>query len=194
MDVRVVVPLGAGLLEDRRNALREIAMDQTAVLEKYGVNNPLVSLSQLANTRARLVELAGFTSAEEFYHRITPDQEKQLQEQAAQQPPPVDPAQMALAQAEMLKAQTAAKQAETNAALKDRELAIREQEIVLADDRERDKQAADIAVRLIDIETRNQTTIDRAAFQQQTALIRSSLDAVTRLKVAELQRTKPDAE
>jgi hypothetical protein len=188
MDVRVVVPLGAGLVEDRRNALREIAADQTMILEKYGVTNPLVSLRQLRATRARLVELAGFTSSEEFYNVITPEQEQQLQQAAQNAPPPVDPAQMALAQAEVLKAQTADKRADAEIAQKQQELALREHEIELTDDRERDQQAAAIAVQLADIEARSKTAIDREAFKQQTALIRASMDAVTRRSIAVIQK------
>lgn len=187
MDVRVVVPLGAGLVEDRRNALREIAADQTMILEKYGVTNPLVSLRQLRNTRGRLVELAGFTSAEEFYNPITPEQEQQLKEAAQNAPPPVDPAQMALAQAEMLKAQTAAQKAEAEISVKERELALREREIALTDDRARDEQAAKQVVRLKELELKYQATIDRAKLQAEVTLERARLDAETRKAVATIQ-------
>jgi hypothetical protein len=188
MDVRVVVPLGAGLVEDRRAALREIAADQTMILEKYGVNNPLVSLRQARNTRARLVELAGFTSAEEFYLPITPQQEQALQQQAAANPPPQgDPAQMALAQAEVLKAQTQAEQAKADTMLRQQELALKERQMVLDDERAKEQAAANLAIQVAEIEARYATQIDRAKLNHDTAILRSAIDAQTRTKVATIQ-------
>lgn len=194
MDVRVNVALGAGLPEDRLNALKEIAADQSAIYEKYGPGNPLVSLSNLRSTRARIVELAGFPSADEFYEPITPEQDAQAK-QAALQPPGPDPATAALAQAEAQKNAIQQAKNEGELAVAQQKLAMEHEEMLLTDDRERDTAAADVAVRLAEIEAKHQTSIDRERFKGEVALQRQQMStdaqvAIETVKAKEATKAK----
>jgi hypothetical protein len=84
---------------------------QEEIIGKYGVNNPLVTVTQYRKTLGRMIEMAGFKDTSAFINEITPEVEQQIAEAASQ--PPSDPtaeatkiyAQVEQAKAE-LKAQT----------------------------------------------------------------------------------------
>lgn len=183
MDVTVNVALGAGLPEDRIQVLKEIAMDQTSIMQQLGPSNPLVSLAQLRNTRAKVVELSGYPDPTQFYKEVRPEDEQQL----AQKPAAPDPNAI-LAQAEMIKAQSQAERTKTELALKDRELSLKEREARATDDRERDHQAAEVVLRLKELELKYHQSLDRAEVQAEVQLARAQLDADTRKAVAEIQQ------
>ena len=81
MDVVVNVGLGHGNVEERLAALREMIGFQREVLTTMGPNNPLVSLGQLSNTAAKLIELSGWKDTAQFISKLPADY----------QPPPPEP-------------------------------------------------------------------------------------------------------
>lgn len=177
MDVRVNVALGAGLPEDRINALKQIVADQTAIVTELGPDNPLVTPMQLRAARAKIVELSGFPSADEFYQRITPAIEQQIKTDAANAQPPIDPAIAAQQQIEASKLQLATAKQEADLQFRQQELALKETEMRLVDDRERDKAAATVATALAEIEAKYAAHIDREKFKAQQDAERAALDA-----------------
>lgn len=73
MDVIVNVALGAGSHDDRLAALREIAAKQEQILATQGITNPLATPAQYRYTLAKMVELAGFRDASQFFQRLPPN-------------------------------------------------------------------------------------------------------------------------
>lgn len=173
MDVRVNVGLGGGLPQERVEMLTLVAAKQEQIMQLLGADNPLVSLSQLRNTYARILELQGFRDVESFFKPVDPNWKP------PQQQPQPDP-NMVIAQAEVAKAQAevAKKQADIAAkgeelklemaakqqelALKARELDLREQEMVLADARAREQMIAEIDLKARELEMKYQGQVDEA--------------------------------
>ena len=85
-DMSINVGLGNGQVDQKLSALAQIAQKQEMLLNQGGMNNPLVSLSQYRNTLAKIVELAGFKDASQFF--LDPAQQPQQQPQQPQQPSP----------------------------------------------------------------------------------------------------------
>lgn len=83
MDVVVNVGLGHGTIDDRIAALREVLAFQKEVLQTMGPANPLVTLGQLSNTVAKLVELSGWKDTGQFFNKLPADYQPE--------PPPPQP-------------------------------------------------------------------------------------------------------
>ena len=103
-----------------------------------GLQNPLVSMQQYANTIARMVEMAGFKDPQAFINTQVPPMP---QIQPEQQKP--DPAEI-LAQAEAMKAQNLGQKAIIDAET-DR------MKIIMEDDRERDIKEAEIRLKAAEL-------------------------------------------
>jgi hypothetical protein len=109
--VTINVGLGNGNRQEQIAMLQMIMAKQEEIIGKYGVNNPLVTVTQYRKTLGRMIEMAGFKDTSAFINEITPEVEQQIAEAASQ--PPTDPtaeatkiyAQVEQAKAE-LKAQT----------------------------------------------------------------------------------------
>jgi hypothetical protein len=154
MDVVCNVALGRGTDNDRMQFLSAVAQKQESIFATMGPQNQLVGMQQYRATLAKMVELAGFKDASQFF--TDPSQVPPATPPA----PPPDPAQI-LAQVE---AQKISAQIATDAA----KLELEREKAKSHDDRERDKLEADIALRARDIELKYQSTVDTA---QITALI-----------------------
>jgi hypothetical protein len=188
MDVIVNVALGNGLPEDRLQYLLLISQKQETILQQLGLMNPLVTLTQYRNTLARMVELVGFKNADEFYQPITPEIEQQFQQQMAQaQEGQTDPQAEALVKIEEMKAQVAMKKAESDAMIAMQRLQLDREKMMLEDDRKRDQTAADIAVRISDIQARTGVQITQAEINAMIAQSRAMIDAEARRDVADIQ-------
>lgn len=137
MNLRSRIGLGTGQKEQRIAALQQVLVDQQQIWQAYGPNNPIVTISQMYNTRADLLELAGVHSTTRYYTPMNPQKEAQWQQQqaaiAAQQPQqPPDP----YLAAEGIKAQVKAAENEQKHM---REIA----KGIAKDDLDRDKMAQD---------------------------------------------------
>lgn len=186
MDVVVNVALGSGTTDEKLSILGGIAEKQEAILKDLGpVMNPLVSLTKYRNTLARISELAGFKNPDEFFNPITEEKEQELAQQSQQQEPPADPTAQAYAEAEATKSQVQAQKNQTDAALKQEELAFKREDAALKDDRERDSQAAEYAIKLRELEMKYKTEIDKAKLAADTEERRAQLDADMKERVAE---------
>jgi len=179
MDVSVNVGLGNGLIEDRITTLAAIAEKQEMVLQSLGPANPLVSLRQYRNTLARMVELAGYKNAQDFFKEITPEMEAQMDAAAANAPkqPQGDPAAMALAEVEKQKVQIQAMKAAADIEAQQQANQLKAREIELADDRERDRHAADIAMQLRQQEMEHEHAMAKAEVQARVDIERARIDA-----------------
>jgi len=73
MDVAINVALGAGTHEDKINYLTAIAAKQEQIIQTLGANNPLVTPQQYRYTLGKMVEMAGFRDASQFFTVLPPD-------------------------------------------------------------------------------------------------------------------------
>jgi hypothetical protein len=156
LGVKVNVALGAGLAEQKIAVLAATAEKMEKIFEFMGLDNPLVSLVEYRNTLAQMVELAGHPDSENYWKVITPEQLQAIAQAKAQQPPPPSPEQIiAQAQIEIEKMK-----AEKDIAIKEAELELKRQSEMLKDDRERDKNAADIILKKMEIEAKYAVQIE----------------------------------
>lgn len=113
-NVTINVGLGNGNRQEQIATLQMILAKQEQIIGQYGINNPLISLSQYQKTLSRMVEMAGFKDTSSFLNVITPEVEMQLMQQASQQQPdPNTQAAQMLADVEKAKAEL---KAQTDAA------------------------------------------------------------------------------
>jgi hypothetical protein len=161
MDMTVNVALGSGLVEQKIAVLFAHAAKQEQILATMGMDNPLVTLSMYRNTLAKIAELQGYKDTAQFYKPVN-DQEvaaKMAQQSQQQAPSPEMVIAQAQIQIEQMKAerQLAIEQAkmERDLAIKQAELELRREEMLLEDDRQRDKQAADIQLKIKELELKH---------------------------------------
>jgi len=161
MDVVCNVALGRGTDNDRMQFLGAVAQKQEQIFATMGPQNQLVGMQQYRTTLAKMVELAGFKDASQFFTdpaKVPP---------ATPPAPPPDPAQiLAQVEAEKIKAQIATDSAK---------LQLEREKAASHDDRERDKLEADIALRAREIELKYQSTVDTA---QITALMERDREVI----------------
>jgi hypothetical protein len=176
-NVIINVALGAGLMEDKIALYQNIAAKQEQVIGMVGIT-PFCGLSHYRHTLARMVEMAGERHAEAFFGDITPEIEQQIaqQMQTAKQGAGSSDAAL-LGQIEQMKNETAQKKAELDAQLRLREMALREKEVEIADDRERDSQAAHFVLEMQKLQTMTSGKLDIADLKAQVDLYRAQLGA-----------------
>jgi hypothetical protein len=85
MDVAVNVTLGSGFKEEKIATLLSISEKQEAILSSYGPSNPITTVSQYANTLARMIKLQGLQDTHSFVNDVPKDW------QPPQTPPPPSP-------------------------------------------------------------------------------------------------------
>jgi hypothetical protein len=178
-ELDTVVTLHSGTTEERMTLLSAIADKQEQLLQ---LGSPLIGPAEMRNTYARLLELAGYKNADEFFRPWGEEQEQQQQEQAQQQQPQ-DPAAI-LAQAELQKAQM--------------EQQIGQQKLELEwwkakqqDDRERDRMAREFALKELEIQLKHSATVDTEQLYAQVEYDRAQMSAD--LKREELQQQAQQA-
>ena len=133
MDVVVNVGLGTGSIEQKVQTLMAVLAQQKEILQTLGPNNPIVSIKQMRNTIAQILELQGVKDATRYFNEITPEIEQQMAQ--PQQPAP-DPTQI-LAQVE-------AEKIKKDIEIADKKMAVEIATQKAADDRERDKLETDV--------------------------------------------------
>lgn len=107
-DVSIHVGLGTGSHEQQLAMLQMILQKQEQIFMQYGAANPLVAVSQYRETLAKMIEAAGFKSADAFFKTITPEQDAQLAQPQQQQPDPNLQSAQIIAQIEREKTQAKA--------------------------------------------------------------------------------------
>lgn len=93
LDVKINLALGAGGTEEKLQLLGMITAHQKQLLDE---GSPLVDQPRYRAGLARMVELAGFPNADEFYKPWGEAEEQQYRQAMSQQQPPPNPAMMAM--------------------------------------------------------------------------------------------------
>lgn len=164
MDVKVNVGLGTNQREERMAMLQAVKMDQDAILQTYGPQNPFVTLTQARNVRADLMEMSGLHDATRYYQPMTPEIEQQVMQSMAAQSQGQqggDP-NAAFLQAEQMKAQQRAQSDQMKYTLE-------AQKVAMQDDRERDKMAQDRVMEAIKLLGEYGLKVDQQAIQAEQA-------------------------
>jgi hypothetical protein len=167
LDVIVNVALGTSLPEQRLGALAQTAESQKEILQLIGPDNPLVSVGQLRETFARMLELSGFRDVSAFFKPVDPNW---TPPPPAGPPPPTPEQVIAQAQLQMERMKTERELAMKEAELRQKEMAAqRDYELEVR------KMANDFTLRRyqIDAQFRAQFTegeLERDAAQQADAI------------------------
>ena len=174
MDVSVNIGLGNGDVNERLQALTMISQMQKAIVDQYGLDNPLVTPQMYSRTLQKMVELSGFKDASQYFQMIPADF------QVPQQPPQPTPEEvLAKVQAESIQADIQKKAAE---------LELKRQQMMRDDDFRRDQMAQDYLLKKYELELKYGTQInnaelmaaqnmDREAMRSQTAVMQSAMQA-----------------
>ena len=174
MDVSVNIGLGGGDVNDRLQTLTMISQMQKAIVDQYGLANPLVTPQMYSRTLQKMVELSGFKDASQYFNQIPADF------QIPQEPPKPTPEEvLAQVQAESIQADIQKKAAE---------LELKRQQMMRDDDYRRDQMAQDYLLKKYELELKYGTQIsnaelmaaqnlDREAMRSQTAMVQSAMQA-----------------
>ena len=148
MDCVVNVGLGAGMTDERLGVLGQVLMQQKEIIEKLGMQNPLVGLGQYRNTLAKMLEVSGYADSNQFFKPLPLDYEPP----PPQEPPKPSPEEMLL-QAQMTDIQVRAQIEEQKIQL----AAVKQQQL---DERESARIAGDLAIREFQAEEKFQNDVD----------------------------------
>lgn len=173
MDVEVNVALSATSTDERMQMLMQVSAKQQELLTALGPSNPLVTLAQYRNTLAKLIEMAGFRDASQFFNEIPADFQM-----PAPQPKQTPEEILAQVQAQSIQADIEKKAAE---------LQLKREEMLRADDRERDKTEADTYLRAAEISAKYGTQVDIAHIEALMARDREALKQQAALAQAAMQ-------
>ena len=133
MDVVVNVGLGTGSIEQKVQTLMAVLAQQKEIWQTMGPNNPIVTIKQIRNTIAQILELQGVKDATRYFGEITPEIEQQMAQ--PQQPAP---------DATQILAQVEADKIKKDIEIADKKMAVEIATQKAADDRERDKLETDV--------------------------------------------------
>lgn len=86
MDATINTGLGSGTKTQDMAMLQAIAAKQEQILLQLGPGNPLCDLSQYRNTLAKMVEIGGLRSAEQYFKDVTPEAIQQMAASRAEDP------------------------------------------------------------------------------------------------------------
>jgi hypothetical protein len=148
--------------------LNQALQMQMSLFQNYGPQNGLVSMTNIRNTLADLLAVAGVRNTDRYFAPMTPEIEAQMQQAQAQaqaqQGPPPDP-NAAFLQAEQMKAQT---KMQADMA----KLQLDAQKAAADDDLKRDKMAQDLLVDAAKIYGQYGTAVDVAKVQAEQDKVR----------------------
>jgi hypothetical protein len=157
MDVSVNVGLGRGTDEQKMGFLGQIVQKQEQILATLGPGNPLVDLRQLRSTYAEMLRLAGYKDASRFFREIDQAAMQQMAQASQQRQPPMDP--------NMMLAQVEAQKAQIDMQIAREKMQLEWLKAQQADDRERDRTEADIALRAAEMQAKYGAQVDMAAIK-----------------------------
>lgn len=188
MDVDIAVPLSNASLEQRLMLLQTIAQKQEQAIQIGGPDNPISGLKEYTNTLLEITKLGGITDP--YRHFKDPDDPAS---QPAPQPPKPSPEEI-LAQAELMRTQA-------NTQNEARELELKIWEAMQKDDRERDKQMAEMMLKAAELKQKgaqvdeqaikNQIEAQREGHQYALGLLQQLNQARAQEQQAQAQRQAP---
>jgi hypothetical protein len=164
MDTRVNVALGTGSKSEKIMSLQALALKQE---EHIQMGSPLASFVELRNTYGKITDLIGYRDTDTFWRpwdAQAQQQYDQAQAEAAQNAPP-EPA-VLIAQTEELRVQLQAMEVQQKNALEERKAQMQ-------DNRERDKQARDFALKEYELELKYGQDINDRELQQKVQTAKS---------------------
>ena len=173
-DVTVGPAIGSGSPAEKLALLERIAAKQS---ELQQMGSPLVTTVEVRNTLRRYIEMAGWRDNGEFFRPWGPEQEAELQQRMAQQPPPPNLEEQ-LIQVEMAKV-------EARSAMDRAKIELDRWRAMIDDDRERDRTAREMALREREIEAKHAVDIRDAELSAQVARDRAAMDADVKLLTAQ---------
>ena len=184
-DMMVNVGIGTGREAEKSAVLRETLQMQMSVWQQYGPTNGLVTMTNVRNTLADLLNSVGLRNTDRYYLPVTMESEQQLiqqkQQEAAQQQmlaqgqQQTDPNQAFMA-TEQMKAQTRAQvdmaklQLDAQKSASDNE--FRMHELAMKDDLQRDEMVQDLAVKVAEILGKYETAVDTTAIKAEQEKVR----------------------
>ena len=174
MDVTVNIALGNGDVNEKIATLTSIAAKQEAILNQYGLTNPVVSAQQYVRTLRKIVELSGMKDASAYFSDI-PDDWQPPEEEDKPTPEQV----LAQVQAESIKADIQKKAAE---------LELQREKMIRDDDFRRDQMNQDYLLKKYELELKYQTQIDSAQIAAMQAVDREAVKQQGALAVQAAQQ------
>ena len=149
-DMIVNVGIGTNKHEEKAFALSNALQTQMGIWQAYGPSNGIVTMTNIRNTLADILSHSGLHNADRYYQPMNPQIEQQLMAAAAQQ---AQQAQQGAQASDPNAAFLQAEQMKVSArVMADREKAMLEaRKADMQDDRERDKMAQDLAIKVAEI-------------------------------------------
>lgn len=146
LEVAVSTGIGNYSVEQRIAILGATAAEQKEILQQFGIDNPICGIENFFNAKSRMLELAGFRDVHRYWRNptIAMQEGKEFPE-----PPPTPEQTLAAAQVEIEKSKHE----------------LESLKAILQDDRERDKNEADIMIRAAEIMAQYNTQIDMASIK-----------------------------
>jgi hypothetical protein len=180
MDADVNVALALATNEEKMGFLGLVVQKQEQILQTLGPSNPLVGLDQYAATLRRMVEMAGYRNADQFFKPVDPNWAPPQPQQ--QQPDPAQ--QLVAAQTRSIEAELVLKKQKQDA-----DLAAERDRLLMDDDYRRDKMSQDAILALQEMELKYGVQLDttRAKIAAEQAVKRDQLATNA------LQQTQPAA-
>ena len=176
LDLVTNVGLGNNHREERIMTLQQVLQLQMQVYSSYGQTNGLVSLTNIRNSVADIMELGGVHNADRYMQPMNPQIEQQLmqamQAMQAQQSQGSDP-NAAFLQAEQMKASTRA-QVDMQKAAMDHQMKL--MELAQSDDLKRDEMAQRLLVDAAKILGQYGTQVDTARIRAEQAAPRGFMN------------------
>jgi len=183
MDVTVNVGLGTGREDQKLAALTQAFQVQSQIMQTYGLQNGIVSLTQVRNTLADMLALNGIRNVNRYFNQMNPQLEQQMMMQMAQaqqgqgqQGSPQDAQAQAYLQGEIAKtqakAQTDMMKMQSKNQLDQFKLQLDAQKAAADDDRARDKMDQDLLISAAEILGKYGTAIDVERIKQMQAMPR----------------------
>ena len=152
MDLVANVNLGKGGDMERMSMLQQVAAKQEQIMQTMGAeNNPLVDINNYYATMVQMLEIAGFKDPQRFF------KDPAQQPQTPPEPPKPD------IQEQLIQVQMAEIQA--NIQKKQAELELEREKMIREDDRLRDKNEADIALKAAEIAARYDAQVNTSAIK-----------------------------
>lgn len=180
LPLRVKVAIGAGLDDEKYQALAEAATKMEGIFNTMGISNPIVTPKQYRDTLVTMLKLRGRVDAEQFYQDVDPNW----------QPPPQQPSDpnMVIAQAEQQKAQAHVQKQQadtqldqvrqqTEAMHKDRAAALKEAEMNQTGQLTREKMDREDRLRREEMILQDQRERQRIQLEHERSLRQQDTDA-----------------
>jgi len=154
MDVRANVALGTGLVEDKLQTLGLILGKQQELMQ---LGAPIVSWRGIRTTLAKIVELGGWPTADEFFEIWGPEEQQAFEQQQQQQGDQPGPEEQLV--------QIEAQRVQQDGQFKMAELAFKDKKLMLEDDQARDATARKWAIESERVRNESQHKGEQAALQ-----------------------------